>query len=73
MNEDVIPYNENKSIVIGNLHQIHSKTIVIFNASGQKYWLDMVDGKLETGGELPMTEAAKIFFDEVKRIAEQTR
>ena len=49
--------------------QAEYKTIVIHNASGQEYWLNMVDGKLETGGDLPMTEAAVIFFDEVKRIA----
>lgn len=51
--------------------QAEYKTIVIHAPSGQEYWLNMVDGKLETGGDLPMTEAAEIFFKEVKRVAEQ--
>lgn len=46
-----------------------SKTILIKNEEGQEYWLNFVDGKLEVGGDLPMSEAAEIFFAEVKRIA----
>lgn len=46
-----------------------SKTIIIKNKEGQEYWLNFVDGKLDVGGNLPMSEAAEIFFAEVKQIA----
>lgn len=61
------------TLELGNLFQADFKTIVIHNVVGQEYWLNLVGGKLETGGDLPMTEAAEIFFKEVKRIADLSR
>lgn len=47
-----------------------NKTIQIKSKSGQVYWLDLVDGILTQGGDLPMTEAAQLFFVELQRIAD---
>lgn len=44
-------------------------TIVVCNHDGKTYNLKFKDGKLDAWGDLPLTEAATIFFEEVKRIA----
>jgi hypothetical protein len=45
------------------------KTICIDNGKGQRLTLDLVDGVLTQGGDLPMDEGAKIFFKELQRVA----
>jgi len=61
---------EPATLTLGIGEALTHKTIVIHNSAGQVCWLNFENDKLETGGNLPMSEAAQIFFDEVKRIAE---